>query len=72
MSEQDDFFNDVERAVAEHRKMNIAPDIHKASDKKGEGREHIGFLSALNELNTLPKEEVQKRWAEIQKRNKRK
>jgi hypothetical protein len=65
MSEQDDFFHDVERAVAEHRRMNIAPEIPQ---EKGDEQERTSFLAALHELNTLPKEELARRWAKVQQK----
>jgi hypothetical protein len=64
VSKQEEFFGDVDRAVAEHRKMNIVPEV---SETKGNVREHTEFLCALEELNMLPAEEIQRRWAKAQK-----
>jgi hypothetical protein len=69
MSKQDDFFHEVEVAIAEHRKMNLPDEIH---EMEIDGKEHRHFRSALNELNMLSKEELERRWKEIQKKSSKK
>lgn len=67
MSEQDDFYLEVERAVAEHRKMNILPEIPEGQlDREDRSQ----FLSALHALKSLPKEELDRRWDEVARKKK--
>jgi hypothetical protein len=63
MSEQDDFFLDVERAVAEFRKMNVVPEIPEV---ESDGKDFEKFQSELKELNKLSKKELEQRWNLLQ------
>jgi hypothetical protein len=63
VSDQDDFFLNVEKAVAEHKRMNLVPEIPDIDT--GE-KEFKRFKSDLKELHSIPKEELERRWAELQ------
>lgn len=65
MSEQDDFFLDVERAVAEHRKVNAIPRIPEI-EGDGEDEDFAKFQSDLKELSGLSKQELERRWKLLQ------
>ena len=66
MSQQEEYLREIHATIAEHKRNSQSAARPHVSD---ENSRYARFQADLKELHSLPKEELERRWLEVQKKN---